>query len=266
MNIRLVERFGLIGTFAGALAFYFLLALVPLFILAATLVYNVLHVDIIPQMEELLRQLLPETLKAAPGKVGAAVHMGTSKGWFTLGFVGTLWASASFMNELARAIHLLFADQMDASAGGWLRWLKSIGLMVVWCGAVVGVCIILLLGHELRQSLAHWPLVASWTAGFSSLLRSLATFLLVFFSVFLTFVLVPRGKPRWAATVWGALAVSVCWMVMGVVLGRVMPVIWAQSPLPVAFGSFLVTMFWAYACCWVLLFGALLVSHYGRKV
>lgn len=266
MNIRLFERYGMIGTFAGALAFYLLLSAVPLFILAATLVYSVMQVDIVPQLEELLRGLLPSALKAAPKRVSDAVHFGSSKGLFTIGFIGTIWASTSFMNELARAIHLLFAEQMEASAGGWLRWLKSIGLVALWCAAIVGVSILLLVGQEVRQLVADWPLFRGWTVGLSSALRTCATFLLLFVSVLVTFLLVPRRKPTLRAAVWGSFGIALIWMLMGIVLGYVFPIIWSQSALPVAFGSFLVTMVWAYACCWVLLVGALFVAHFGRKV
>ncbi|MDX6766307.1 MAG: YhjD/YihY/BrkB family envelope integrity protein [Candidatus Methylacidiphilales bacterium] len=266
MRITFFDRFGLIGTYAGALAFYFLLALVPLFILAATLVFHVLHIDIVPQLEEVLRTLLPASLEGTPNRVGKAVQMGTSRGWFTLGFISTLWATASFMNELARAIHQIFADRMDAAAGGWRRWIKSIGLMGVWCGAVVGVAVILLLGHSIRSGIStHWPVLATLASGGASLLRSSVTLLLLFVSVLLTYLLVPRHTPRFSAAAWGALGVSLCWIVMGTILGRALPVLWSGSPLPVAFGSFMVAMFWAYACCWVLLFGALLVARYGQS-
>jgi len=265
MSTRLMERYGLIGTFAGALAFYFLLSIIPLFILAATLVYTLLQVDIVPQLQDMLRGLLPPTLTNAPTKIGNAVHFGTSKGWFTLGFLGAVWASASFMNELARAIHLLFADHMDAKAGGWMRWLKSIGLMVLWCGSIVGVAILMLIGNQVREMLADIHLLREQTSLFSLTLRSLATFALLTAAVFATLMIVPRRKARWTAALWGSLGISLVWMLMGIILSRTFPIIWSQSALPVAFGSFLVTMFWSYACCWVLLVGALLVAHFGRR-
>jgi len=265
MSTRLMERYGLIGTFAGALAFYFLLSIIPLFILAATLVYTVLQVDIVPQLQDMLRGLLPASLTNAPTKIGNAVHFGTSKGWFTLGFVGAVWASISFMNELGRAIHLLFADHMDAKAGGWLRWIKSLGLMALWCGSIMGVAILMLIGQQIRDVLADFNVVREQTTFFSITLRSLATFVLLTASIFFTLMLIPRRKARWTAALWGSLGISLVWMLMGAILGRLFPIIWSQSALPVAFGSFLVTMFWSYACCWVLLFGALLVAHFGRR-
>ncbi len=260
-----MERYGLIGTFAGALAFYFLLSIIPLCILAATMVYTVLQVDIVPQLQDMLGGLMPGSLTNAPTKIGKAVHFGTSKGWFTLGFVGAIWASFSFMNELGRAVHLLFADHMDAKAGGWMRWIKSVGLMVLWCVSIMGVAILMLIGQQIREVLSDLNMAWDQTPLFSITLRSLATYLLLAASVFVTLMLIPRRKARWTIALSGSLGISLVWMLMGIVLSWVFPIIWSQSALPVAFGSFLVTMFWSYACCWVLLFGALLVAHYGRR-
>lgn len=264
MSCRFFDKLGLLGTFTGALAFYFLLALVPLFILAATLVYNVLQVDITPQLAELLRELMPASSRSAPDRLAAAVVEGTSRGWFTLGFAGAVWASASFMNELARAIHLLFADVLDARAGGWQRALKAFGLMVLWCGALVGASMLFLLSHEATRLIARVPAleVLSGAAGVAA--RWVITLALLVTAVALTYRWVPCRRAPWKACAWGALVVAVAWMAMGAALTRLLPVIWAQSPLPLAFGSFLVTMLWAYACCWTLLLGALLVARWGR--
>jgi uncharacterized BrkB/YihY/UPF0761 family membrane protein len=265
MAFRWTDKFGLLGTFAGALAFYFLLAMVPLFILAATLVYSVLGVDVTPQLLEMLRELMPVGETNTPDRVVAAVIAGTTRGWFTVGFIGTIWASASFMNELARAIHLLFSENLDARAGGWVRWLKALGLMMLWCAAVTGASVLFFLAEALPALFAQWPLVEKAAIALSQASRATVTLGLLFAAVVLTFRVIPVRPARWKACALGAVGVSLAWMVMGGVLTRVLPIIWAQSPLPVAFGSFLVTMFWAYACCWVLLLGALFVARFGRN-
>lgn len=256
------QKFGFLGTFAGALAFYFLLALVPLFILSATVVYQVLQVDITPQVRELLRELLPASLAQTPQRVADAVAVGTSRGWFTLGFIGVLWASASFMNELARAIHLLFADVLDAGAGGWRRWLKSLLLMVLWCGMLVLACMLFLFSTRLPELARQWPWLEGAALVFVQVGRWLATLGLLATAVMLTLRLVPSSPPTWKHCTGCGLVVALVWMFMGAGLTRVLPLIWAQSPLPIAFGSFLVIMFWAYACCWVLLLGALVASRW----
>jgi len=266
MQPRWFQKLGLLGTFAGALAFYFLLALVPLFILSATVVYQILHVDITPQVRELMRELLPASLAQTPQRVADAVAAGTSRGWFTAGFIGVLWASASFMNELARAIHLLFADVLDAGAGGWRRWLKSLLLMVLWCGVLVLACMLFLFSTRLPELARHWSwlegaALASVQAG-----RWLATVALLAAAVLLTLRLVPVRPAPWRTCAGCGLGVALVWMLMGAALTRTLPLIWAQSPLPIAFGSFLVVMAWAYACCWTLLFGALLASRHRRAL
>jgi membrane protein len=259
------DKFFLLGTFASALAFDFLLALVPLFILAAMLVYAVLKVDITPQIGELLRQVIPANDTATSGRVAAAVLAGSSKGWFTLGFAGVLWASTSFMNELACAIHLLFAEDMDPRAGGWLRRAKALGLVLLWCTAMVGACMLFLLAHELPHLLARWPAIESPASLLAHTGRWFITFTLLFAAMTVTFRYVPSHPANLKACAGGGALVALAWMLMGSVLTRLLPVIWSQSPLPIAFGSFLVFMFWAYLCCWALLLGAFLVARFGTK-
>lgn len=255
------QKFGLLGTFAGALAFYFLLALVPLFILAATLVYQVLRLDITPQLQDLLSELLPSSLDRTPGRVAEAVIAGTSRGWFTVGFAGILWACASFMNELARAIHLIFADQLDARAGGWKRWLKSIALIVLWCGALAAACILFIASTHVPELATQW----SWLEGAlltgAQAARWAITLALLGSAAMITYRLVPVRPASWTACAWGGFGVALAWMGMGAALTRGLPLLWSQSPLPVVFGSFLVVMAWSYACCWTLLLGAWLVAR-----
>lgn len=255
------QRFSLLGTFAGALAFYFILALVPLFILAATLVYQALHVDITPQLQDLLRELLPSNLDRTPGRVAEAVSFGTSRGWFTFGFAGVLWACASFMNELARAVHLLFADHFDAWAGGWKRWLKSCALMVLWCGALAAACILFIASTRIPDLVRQWPWLQGTALSTMHVVRWLITLSLLGGAASVTYRLVPSHPACWASCAWGGLAVALAWMGMGSALTHVLPLLWSQSPLPVAFGSFLIIMIWAYACCWTLLLGAWLVAR-----
>lgn len=263
MRPHWLDRIGLLGTFAGALAFFFLLALVPLFLVAAMLVEATLHVDIVPQVRELLRELLPSG--QAPERVAQAVSSGMSRGWFTAGFAGALWASISFMNELARAIHVLFADHIDPRAGGWWRWFKAIGLNILWCGVLIAVCMLFILSHSLQQEMTRWPWLEQISGPAAALARWLATLLLLAGALTFTYRLIPAHSPRLAACATAGLGVALAWMLMGSALTRALPLVWAQSPLPVAFGSFLITMFWAYACCWILLIGALILATVTRR-
>jgi uncharacterized BrkB/YihY/UPF0761 family membrane protein len=256
-----LQKFSLLGTFAGALAFYFLLALVPLFILATTLVHHALHLDITPQLRDLLAALLPSSLDRTPGRVVEAVIAGTSRGWFTFGFIGILWACISFMNELARAIHLIFADQLDASAGGWRRWFKSIALIALWCGALATACILFIASTRIPELAHQWP----WLQGAALLAAQVArwttTFALLGSAATLTYRLVPARPASWAVCAGVGFGVALAWMGMGTALTRGLPLLWSQSPLPLAFGSFLIVMIWAYACCWALLLGAWLAAR-----
>lgn len=259
------QRLGDLGTFSGALAFYFLLALVPLLIVAAVLVQSTLQVDIVPQLAELLRELLPHSQSSERMAQALFSASGMNRGWFTLGFAGTLWASFSFMSELARAIHRLFADRIDQRSGGNWRWVKAIALNVLWCAVLVLVCMLFIFSTALEHEMAQWSWLQAASAPVVQASRWVVTFLALATAMTFTYRLIPEPSPRLRACALTGTLVALAWMGMGGALTRALPLIWGQSPLPIAFGSFFLTMFWAYACCWVMLAGALGLALFTRR-
>ena len=253
---RLEGKLVMLPTFAAAMAFYFLVGLVPFLIVVTRAVAWIFSANLTPQLATFLRDVLPPESRLRPEALSAAVS-GSGAG---LGAVSTLiavYTASSGLNEMARAVHYVFSDERRPHPGGWMRRLKSLGLLAIWTVAIGATAVLLVLIPIAREALSRLD-PANRIPVLGADVRYPAAFALMFAAFVLTYEFVPQLKhrPRWGAAAQGALAASAAWMGTCWVFAYFLPLVWGVSLFHGVLGSALATLVWAYCGCWGVILGA----------
>jgi len=254
---RLDGKLLMLPSFAAAMAFYFLVSLVPFLIVVSKAVAWTFSANMMPELAGFLRDLLPPESRLRPEAISAAVQAGSGAG---LGLISTLIAistASSGMNELARAVHYIFSDVRRPHPGGWMRRVKSLGLLAIWTVAIVFTAVSLVLIPIARGALVRYggrdmPLLLAADV------RYPAAFALMFAAFVLTYAYVPERahRPSWRAAAGGALLASASWMATCFVFAYFLPRVWGVSLFHGVMSSALAVLVWAYCGCWGVILGA----------
>jgi len=258
-------KIGWLGSFAAALAFYFILCLVPFLVVTMSVMGNLFSVDIGPQVAIIISEMIPPESRIDPQTVLDSVKKGSGSGLMTVSFLLAVWTSTNFMNELARAIHFIFAESMDDMSGGWARRVKSFILLLVWVLALIVTALLLVVAPIVEWHLSHLRYISSLAMQGWALAHYGLAFFLMFVAVYLTYRLVPTRPIPWRLVCQGCWIAVIGWLGTSFVFAKVMPAIWAASAFKGALSSILATLFWAYSCAWSLLLGACWIERWRGK-
>jgi membrane protein len=252
---RLDGKLAMLPTFAAAMAFYFLVSLVPFLIVVTRAVAWLFSANLTPQLAAFLRDVLPPESRLRPEAVSAAV---SGRGLGAISTLIAVYTASSGLNEMARAVHYVFSDERRPHPGGWMRRLKSLGLLVIWTFAIGSTAVFLVLIPIARETLARFDATPGIPAVLGADVRYPAAFALMFAAFVLTYEFVPqrRHRPRWAAAAQGALAASATWMGTCYLFAYFMPRVWGVSLFHGVMSSALATLVWAYCGCWGVILGA----------
>ena len=254
---RVATKLVMLPTFAAAMAFYFLISLVPFLIVVTRAVAWMFSANLTPQLTSFLRDVLPPESSLRPEALSAAVQ-GTGAGLGTVSTLLAAYTASSGLNEMARAVHYVFSDERRPHPGGWMRRLKSLGLLGIWTVSIGSTAVFLVLVPIAREALARFDPKNHIPVLLSADVRYPAAFALMFvaFAVTYQFVPEPEHRPRWGASVQGALAASAVWMGTCYVFAYFLPLVWGVSLFHGVLSSALATLVWAYCGCWGVLVGA----------
>jgi membrane protein len=252
---RLEGKLPMLPTFAAAMAFYFLVSLVPFLIVVTRAAGWIFSANLAPELATLLRDLLPPESRLRPEALSAAVAAG-GRGLGAVSTAVAAWTAASGMNEMARAVHFVFSDSRRPHPGGWMRRFKSLGLLAIWAVAIGVTAVFLVLVPLARETLSS--VGAAPPNMLAAAVRYPAAFLLMFLAFVLTYAFVPEPahRPGWRAAAQGALVAALCWMVTCFVFAYFLPRVWRVSLFRGVLSSALATLVWAYCGCWGVILGA----------
>ena len=255
-NLRRLEgKFALLPTFASAMAFYFVVSLIPFFIVVSKAVAWIFSTNLTPELAGFLREVLPPESRLRPEAISAAVQ---GRGLGALSTLAAIWTASSGFNEMARAVHYVFSDARRPHPGGWLRRLKAIGLLGIWTVAISATAVFLVLIPIARQSLLQFGGDRALPTLVTPAVRYPAAVALMFAAFTLTYAFIPEPihRPRWSAAAWGGLVAAAAWTGTCLVFSFLMPRVWGVSMFQGVLSSALAILVWAYCGCWGVLFGA----------
>ncbi len=255
IGARIANKFGMLPSFAAAMAFYFLVSLVPFLVVFTKAVAWLFSANLTPEIVALLRQVLPPESQLRPDAIVESVAAGSGWGLGPTSTLAAIWTGTSGLNEMGRAVHYVFSDPERPHTGGWARWLKSFVLLAVWVLAIVAAALFLVL-----LPLAQSELTRIGAARLASLLGAGLNYpaagAMLFVAFWVTLVFVPERRVSRVAAFTGALLATFWWLGTCALFAYLLPRVWRVSLFHGALSSALAILGWAYCAAWGVLLGA----------
>ncbi|MFI5346233.1 MAG: YihY/virulence factor BrkB family protein [Elusimicrobiota bacterium] len=250
---RLEGKFAMLPTFAAAMAFYFVVSLIPFLIVVSKAVAWMFSTNLTSELAGFLREVLPPESRLRPEAISAAVQ---GRGLSAVSTAVAVWTASNGFNEMARAVHFVFSDRPHP--GGWMRRLKALGLLGIWTAAISATAIFLVLIPIARESLSRLGAEQALPVLAPAAVRYPAAIMLMFAAFTLTYAFIPEPirRPRWRAAALGGLLATAAWTGTCLVFAFLMPRVWGVSMFQGVLSSALATLVWAYCGCWGVLVGA----------
>ncbi len=296
----LITKADRLGTYAAALAYCFVLSLVPFLIVTFTLASDV-GSSMEPKLElgdaykDLLADILPsldvdtaphpKTAKNNPFPNGpdiidrqstaSAVHISAQvittlqntshRGLATVGFILAVYTSFNLMEQIVRTLLFIFDDPRRPHEWSWLVVVKTIALLFIWMFLLLLISIISVVTPVIQKILVQIHLnSALWTAPLL-VTRDLVLAASLFGAFFLTYYLVPAKRYRLAQVRDGSLVASCGWVLCSLLFAYVLPSMWRTNAVYEALGSVVVILLWAQACAWSVIIGACWIVRFSPR-
>lgn len=258
---ELTEKLGFIGSLAAALAFYFVTSLIPFVALALIGVGTILRTNVTPEFVEIVNSIVPVGVEVSADMMDRTLKHFTGGSLALVSVLLALWTSSNFMNELARALHFIFADGVDLKAGGFVRRLKSLILLLIWLLTLMLSAVLLVLTPFLEALFAGLTGLSPYAGNLVMVIRFASAIVILFYAISFTYEVIPRGRPPKRLVYQGATLATVAWIGSGLTFSQVIGPLWSQSYLHGAVGALLLTLLWSYVCAWGLLAGAMWIKR-----
>jgi len=189
-------------TVAGALAFFFLLAFIPLLIVMASLLAYLPVPNLFGQLLVMLSAFVPpDSMKLVARVMDSMVRPGKGA-YIGFGLVGALWAASGGFSASIDALNIAY-DAAD-SRPWWKDRVQSLLLTFTVGGLAVTALLCIILGPQFGHLLTSFFGVSWATTRFWPMLRVLIIFTSFVAAIMLLYFLGPTVKQRFVATLPGA--------------------------------------------------------------
>jgi YihY family inner membrane protein len=257
---NLAKKVDMLGTYAAALAYSFVLSVVP-FVVVAFALTSVLVGSL---NSWTYRHTLESIFPLGTGNpflnhiVTALETTWNSALARTIGLLFAIYTSFNLMNQIVRSLLFIFDDSRRGFAWGWPVFIKTLSLLAVWTFLLLTVTVCALLGIFVHHNVAF--LTRQWRIA-----NDLILVASLFGAVFATYYLVPSRRPRLRDVRDGALVASTGWIAGGLIFANVLPKLFGTNLVYQALGSIALILLWAQACAWSLLIGACWMVRFASK-
>lgn len=253
---RLENKLGMMPSFAAAMAFYFLVSLVPFLVVFTAVVARLFSANLTPELVSFLRQMLPPESQLRPDAIIESVSASSGWGLGPSSTVAAIWTGTGGLNEMSRAVHYVFSDPERPHPGGWRRWFKSFVLLGVWVLAIIAAALFLVLLPMAQSELSRLFGAARGSALLGEYMHYPAAGLMIFLAFWLSFVFIPERRVSGVAALSGAALATGWWMGTCALFAYLLPAVWRVSLFHGALSSALAILGWAYCAAWGVLLGA----------
>jgi YihY family inner membrane protein len=268
LGSHLMTKFDKLGTYAAALAYSFVLSVIPFLGIAFALTY------------EMFGSLDPKTYQAALDRIlplehgnhadltlvthiAKAVETGRNVGVArTIGLLFAFYVSFNLMNQIVRTLLFIFDDSRRLYEWTWRVFIKTMALLAVWMFLLLTVTVSAVIGVFLYNNPNSNERFLSMPWHVASDLIMVAS---LFGAVSVTYYLVPSKRPRFREVRDGAMLASVGWIGCGLVFTRIIPGMMGMNMVYQALGSIVIVLLWAQACAWSLIIGACWIARFSPR-
>ena len=288
----LVTKIDRLSTYAGALAYGFVLSLIPFLVVTFSLAtqlapkkvnlaiaYRDLITDILPSVESPLPPhssaaksgVAPNTPLSSANAASLSTQIFTtlqsrasaSRGLTTIGFILALYTSYNLMDQIVRTLLFIFDDPRKRREWNWTMVTKALALLAIWIFLLLLNSVFSIITPVFNHLLDQLGVNAhAWRAPLL-IARDAVGFVALFFAFFLTYLLVPSRRHKMSVVRAGALLASLGWVVCSLVFSNVLPQMWKANAVYEALGSFVVILLWAQACAWCVIIGACWIVRFS---
>jgi YihY family inner membrane protein len=258
---NLITKVDRLGTYAAALAYCFVLSLVPFFIVTFVVGTRLaLELDLGKHYEEHYAEVLGDIIPAQEQaqhiiETVQTVEKSYKGGLFAIGFLVALYTSYNLMDQIVRTLLFIFDDPRRPQGWTWMVMVKTIGLLLLWMCLLFLISISAIetafLGHVLYD--LHFTSLGKSVATISQVLITIAA---LFGTFYVTYYVVPVRSHGKGVVVEGSLLASSGWIVCSLIFAKIMPQLLQTSAAYIALGSVVAILLWAQACAWSIILGA----------
>jgi YihY family inner membrane protein len=281
-----------LGTYAAALAYCFVLSLIPFLVVTFTLATALTHENFVEAYSDLLVDILPgenvqplmhnaEPKKPDPsletkhakvmrvanlsGQIIRTLESTSHGGLATLGFILAVYTSFNLMTQIVRTLLFIFDDHRRPLEWNLTVVLKTVALFIIWMMLLLLFSVCSVLTPVIQTMLEHANLnPVLWT---DPLLwaRDLVGLASLFGAFFLTYLLVPSKRYGLCQIRNGSLVASLGWVLCSLLFAKVLPNMWRTNAVYEALGSIVVILIWAQACAWMVIIGACWIVRFPAR-
>ncbi len=249
-------------THAGALAYYFLLALFPLLIFLASILAYVPIPNLFDQAVGIMSRVVPaDAMGVVRGVLGDILR--TNKGLLSASILAAVFTSSGGFNALIGALNIAYDVKEERPF--WKRRLLAIGFTIL-VGLMVSIAL---------MAMALGPQFGSWVAahlGASPIFVILWPYLrwgavvgFTILSIELLYFLGPNVRQHFLAQIPGAIFAVVTWVAASYCLGWYLRSFSNYNATYGVLGAVIILMLWLYLTALALLLGAELNAELLRS-
>jgi len=252
-----------LGTYAAALAYCFVLSLIPFLVVTFTIASH-MGFDLSGAYQKLLADIIPADINLAQ-VVTTIERSSHGKNLITIGFIFALYTSYNLMTQIVRTLLFIFDDPRRSQGWEWSHWVKSAVLFGIWMVLLVVISICFVITPVIKDLLRQYHLDSRlWTLPLI-LLQDTVAVVAVLGAFFLTFLLVPTKRPSMTAARDGSLVAACGWILCSVLFTTVLSKMWNTNSVYEALGSVVVVLLWAQACAWSVILGACWIVRFSSR-
>ncbi len=263
---HLGKIFPVLSIYAGGIAFFFLLSMVPFLVVTLGLFHVLSPVDLSEQVVAIVRDLMPQQeLLNVDAIVGTAEQAG-SKGLLTVTFLFALWTTSSFMGSLTQGLHLIFAtEEVKHPKSGLKMRLYAMVLVLIWALFITLTALLFLVAPILEAWLMSGPEVPVIQTYLIKGVRVIFLFLMFVIAFGASYRLNAKRVVSTRACIEGGVLATLGWLAAGWAFTHWLPAFWKHSVAFGAMGSVFATLMWAFAAAWIVLAGGIWILVRERR-
>jgi len=258
--------FPVLSIYAGGIAVFFLLSMVPFLVVTLGLFQVLSPVDLSDPVAAIISDLMPkQELLNVKAIVGTAEQAG-SKGLLTLTFFFALWTTSSFMGSLTQALHLIFAtDEVKQPKSGLRFRLYSLVMVLIWALFITLTALLFLVAPILEAWLMSIPEVPVLQTYLIKGVRITFLFLMFVFAFGASYRLNAKRSVSSRVCFEGGVLATLGWLAAGWAFTHWLPALWQHSVAFGAMGSVFATLMWAFIAAWIVLAGGIWILFRERQ-
>jgi YihY family inner membrane protein len=281
-----------LGTYAAALAYCFVLSIVPFLVVTFTLGTALTHENLIEAYSDLLTDILPDQsvqpliqaetpnrpnetlgekrdrmahLANLSGQIIKTLQSSSHGGLATIGFILAVYTSFNLMTQIIRTLLYIFDDHRRPLEWSSAVILKTVALFVIWmillllfAGCSVMTPVIRGMLERMHLNPVLWTNPLLWG-------RDIVGLASLFGAFFLTYLLVPSKRYKLSEVRNGSLVASIGWVLCSLLFAKVIPNMWRTNAVYEALGSIVIILIWAQACAWMVIIGACWIVRFPER-